>query len=308
MTPPSAGGAPSGRHASAVLVFLGAAFLGVSVPASKLLLPYFSPFHLVGLFGLGSALGTLPLLVPGGTPGAPWRLPRPSAWRLLGGLLSGGFLAPLLLLSAVQRVAAATVSIWLGIELAATVLLGALLFGERSSPASRLAAAGSLLAASALLLSGGSRSVGAGALVGLACAFRALDNHLSTPLEGGLDPARVTLWRGLLVALGSLMVGGLSRPVDVPALPLAGALVLGAACGASSVLYLSVARWAGVTRGQALLAAAPFWGLLFSTQLLGERLSGLHQLAAVVLMLSYSLLGKGSWDRRALEIGSAPSS
>src|SRR3990172_1373098 len=116
----------SGRGvAGATGLALGSAFLfGAATPASKPLVEVFSPLQLVGLLYLGAALGVLPTVATSGGGRLPWRAGRATALRLSGAIASGGILAPVLLLVGLRLASAASVSLWLNLELVVTAVLG----------------------------------------------------------------------------------------------------------------------------------------------------------------------------------------
>ena len=60
--------------------------------------------------------------------------------------------------------------------------------------------------------------------------------------------------------------------------------------GASLVLYIAAAQGIGATRGQIMFSSAPFFGVVLSVALLGERVEGLHLLAALLFGIAVVLL------------------
>ena len=270
------------------IALFAAALFGAATPASKWLLGALTPLQLAGLLYLGAALGVAPALLRarGRT------LPRDRAgrWRLLGAAALGGGLGPLLLLLGLQLASAASVALWLNLELAATALLGALFFHDRLGAAGWLGA-GTALGAGVLLASGeGAAGARAGALVAAACLCWALDNHW-TALIDGVPAAAITFWKGTTAGLVNLGLGVLLVPFEAPARVVASALATGALCyGASIVLYLSAARQLGATRAHVAFASAPLFGVGLAALGLGEPLHASQLLAAAVLVLSVALV------------------
>jgi drug/metabolite transporter (DMT)-like permease len=99
-----------------LLALAAAALFGAATPVSKLLLASISPFQLAGLLYLGAAVGVLPLLIAEQRSGRPlllpWRMPPRTRPLLLGAVVLGGVVGPVLLLMGLQLAQAASGSIW----------------------------------------------------------------------------------------------------------------------------------------------------------------------------------------------------
>ncbi len=273
-----------------ILALVAAALFGAATPLSKSLLAELGPFQLSGLLYLGAAIGVWPLVQRRGGWVAPWRL-EPRTRRLLGGaILFGGIVAPVLLLFGLQLAAAASVSIWLNLEAVATALLGLFFFHDRLERNGWLGAGGILLAA--VMLSWGQGAAGwqAGLLVAAACFCWGLDNHL-TALIDGISPAQSTFWKGLLAGTVNLAIGLLVEPLHAHALQLGLAMLTGVfAYGISITLYIGAAQGLGATRAQLAFSTAPYFGIALSVLLLGEPLSWVQIVAAVIVAGSILLL------------------
>jgi len=119
------------RLSAPVLAALAAAFLfGISTPLAKVLSSALPPLLLAGLLYLGSGLG-LALLRAGRERRV--SIPPLSArqWRWFGlAIALGGIVAPVLLLSGLQRTSAADASLLLNLESVFTALLAWFLFRE----------------------------------------------------------------------------------------------------------------------------------------------------------------------------------
>lgn len=259
---------------------LAAALFGAATPASKLLLSALTPFQLAGLLYLGAALGVAPAAWRGGGP----RLPRDRAnrARLFGAIVAGGIAGPVLLLLALRTSHAASVSLWLNFEVAATALLGALIFREHLGISGWSGVVTVFFGAAILSLPDGLAGVAAATLVLAACACWGLDNQLSSLIDG-LTPSRSTFWKGLVAGVANLAIGLALHPLAAGPLPVLAALFVGAwAYGASIALHVSAAQSLGATRAQIAFASAPFFGALFSVLVLGEPLT-VAQLASGAL-------------------------
>lgn len=268
---------------------LAAALFGAATPASKMLLSGLTPFQLAGLLYLGAAIGVLPRAARNGGIRLPRRGDRRNRLRLLGAVVAGGICGPVLLLFGLRLAMAASVSLWLNFELAATALLGVMLFRDHLG---RLGWGGviSAIAGAALLsLPLGSSGLAAGGLVLAACLCWGIDNHL-TALIDGITPSQSTFWKGLVAGFTNLVIGLILSPWDASMMNVLAGLFVGSwAYGASITLYISSAQVIGATRAQIAFASAPFFGVVFSVILLGEKL-GLAHLGSTALFVAGIIL------------------
>jgi drug/metabolite transporter (DMT)-like permease len=268
---------------------LAAALFGAATPASKWLLDALSPQVLAGLFYLGAAAGIAPLM--GRRRSARWGWPSDALnqRRLLGAILFGGVLGPLLLLLGLQHTSAASTAMLLNLETPATALLALVWFREHLGKLAWIANGG-LLAAGVLLSLGGGKPglIGAG-LVALATLAWGLDNNL-TALIDGITPSECTFWKGLVAGTTNLVIGLSLTPTAWSSAWL-WALAIGVlAYGASIVLYIRSAQSIGAARSQMVFATAPFWGIVLAVAFLGEPLSIWQGLALVLICLALVLL------------------
>jgi drug/metabolite transporter (DMT)-like permease len=255
-----------------MLAVLAAALFGASSPASKPLLDHFSSNQLAGLLYLGAALGVAPWALRGAVR-KPWQMDARNRRYLLGTIVFGGVLAPVLVLLGLKTSPAASVSLWLNLELVATAALGAAFFRDALGWSGWVASGIAALAAVALAWGEGATSAYAAVLVALACGCWGLDNQM-TSLIDGIVPAEATLWKGLAAGGTNLIIGlGLAH-WSANLTETVQALAIGAMCyGASIVLYITAAQRLGATRSQIMFATAPFFGVLLSIGVLGEKLS-----------------------------------
>lgn len=278
------------KYSSFFLALLSALFFGAATPISKPLLSHLTSYQLAGLLYLGACLGVLILVMREKRLILPWKMDRVNALRLAGAVLFGGMLGPLALLAGLHLASAASVSMWLNLEMVATAVLGHFLFKDHLTRKSWLAAAGILLAAMLLAAGEGAAGIRAGLLVALACVCWGIDNHL-TALIDGITPAQSTFWKGLVAGSTNLIIGISLAPMTAPLWSVAGGLGVGVfAYGLSIVLYITSAQQLGATRSQLIFSSAPFWGVLLSVLLLGESFSGRHAVAAALFIASILLL------------------
>lgn len=273
-----------------MLAALAAALFGAATPASKTLLSALTPFQLAGLLYLGAALGISPVAWRHGGLHLPGPADRRNRLRLFGAVVAGGIAGPVLLLLGLRLTAAASVSLWLNLELVATALLGVLVFREHLGLPGWTGVAAAFAGAVVLSVPSGSAGLAAGGLVLLACLCWGLDNHL-TALIDGITASQSTFWKGLVAGVTNSIIGLALAPLSAGPLPVLAALFVGVwAYGASIALYISAAQALGATRAQVAFASAPFFGAVFSVLLLGESLTPAHLVAGLLFIGGVGLL------------------
>lgn len=268
---------------------LGAAILfGASTPLAKLLLDGVSPWMLAGLLYLGSGLGLL--LYRQFSRAASVRLPRHETLWFAGAVLSGGVVAPVLLMVGLANMPASGASLLLNAEGVFTALLA--WFAFRENVDRRVALGMFAIVAGALLLSWpGEARFGnvwpALAILG-ACFAWGLDNNLTRKVSLN-DATWIAGVKGLAAGVVNLLLA-LLLGASLPGLPLlAGALLLGLfAYGVSLTLFVVGLRHLGTARTGAYFSVAPFFGAMLSIVLLGEAVT-------VPLLLAGALMALGVW-------------
>ncbi len=269
---------------------LAALFFGVSTPLSKPLTESLDAFTLAGLLYLGAGLGLAALEPFRKKETAPSRRRRNRKY-VAGMIVFGGLLGPVFLMLAIKRAPAASVAIWLNMELIATALLGWLLFKDHLHARGWLSVAITLAAGLLLAWSGGAAGLAAGGLAALACLCWGFDNHF-TALIDDLSPSRSTMIKGLAAGGTNLVIGlALAGWTLPPAAPAVKALLVGfVSYGLSITLYIASAQRLGAVRSQLAFSTAPLFGVLLSVLLLGEGLSGLQLVSGLLLFGSVLLM------------------
>ncbi len=275
---------------SVSLALFSAALFGAATPASKALLGNLTAFQLAGLLYMGAVIGVLAVVIRRRTWRPPWRMSRSNQWRLGGAVLFGGLLGPVLLLLGLQLASAASVSMWLNLELVATAVLGRLFFHDHLGRYGWLGVAGIVLAGALLSIGEGMSGIWAGLLVAGACICWGLDNHF-TALIDGITPSESTMWKGLVAGSVNFIIGLFLHSYDASVSVTIGALAVGIfAYGASITLYIASAQGMGATRAQMFFASAPFFGVALAAIVLGESISIIQITAAAVMALSLTAL------------------
>jgi drug/metabolite transporter (DMT)-like permease len=274
-----------------------AALFGLSAPLAKLLLPSSTPLVLAALLYLGGGLGlacvgALRHLRPAREAHREARLGGKEVPLLLGVILCGGILGPVLMLTGLARLTGVASSLLLNLEGPFTILLALLVFGEHLGRSGALSAAFIMTGAAVLGLQAGELRgdwLGVLALAG-ACLSWAVDNNLTQrlSLKDPLSLVRIKALGSGACTLGLALLIGQPLP---PARVLAAALVLGCASyGLSIVLDAYALRLLGAAREAAYFATAPFVGALAAVPLLGERFRLLDIVAGSLMAVGVALL------------------
>jgi drug/metabolite transporter (DMT)-like permease len=275
---------------------LAASLFGASTPLIKLLLDEVQPVQMASFLYLGSAVGLfffdrLKRLFLGETATEARLTGRDIPW-LLGATLSGGIVAPVLLTFSLKVTPAATASLLLNSESAATALLAAILFREAIGRSVWVGIVLITLAGVALSLDGGGRygfSPGAAGILS-ACAFWGLDNNLTRHISSK-NPATIVTVKGIIAGT-FLLIASLVMGCSMPGLlTLFLSLIVGLCCyGCSIVFFIHAMRGLGSARTGAYYALAPFIGSALSFAVFQELpgaffLSSLPLFAAGVVLL-----------------------
>lgn len=268
-------------HVGIVRCLLAAVLFGASAPAASRLAGEVPALMLAGLLYIGAGLAVVPSVAR--TPPTALALQRDCRPALVA-VVAGGAVGPALLVAGLARAAAATASILLNLELAATVLLAATVFREHIGR--RVLAGAALVTIAGALLTwepGAELSTGALLIAG-ACLAWGLDNGVTAKIDQ-LSPEQVVLLKGFVAGFANLALGFAfaGEATDVSASQILAALAIGAAgYGASIVLWVKGARDLGAARGQVIFAAAPFIGAVIAWSVLGESVSAAQLLAVAI--------------------------
>ena len=282
----------AGFSRGVVVALAAAALFGASTPLAKVFLGAVDPVLLAGLFYLGSGIGLL--LWRGvrfwwrtnGTREA--SLTRVNLPWLLGAVVTGGVVGPVLLMLGLARTPASSASLLLNLEGVCTALLAWGVFQEYYDR--RIVWGMAAITAGGLVLSWGGQpqlgsSWGTVAIMG-ACLAWGIDNNLTRKIAA-VDPLQIAGVKGFTAGVINVMIA-FTAGAHVPALPvLSAAMVLGLfGYGASLVLFVLALRHLGTARTGAYFSVAPFFGAALAIAVLGEILT-------VQLVVAASLMGLG---------------
>ncbi len=260
------------RHPG-VLAALGAALLfGAATPLAKRLLQSIDPWLLAGLLYLGSGIGLT--LYRHTVRAVHVRLTRSQVLWFTGAILTGGIVAPLLLLFGLTGMAASSASLLLTAEGAFTALLAWFVFRENFDRRIALGM-GAVLAGGAILAWPGEahfEGVWPALAVLGACLAWGIDNNFTRKVAL-TDATWIASIKGLTAGSVNFVIAILMG-ARLPTLPDAvGALMLGlAADGVSLALFVLALRQLGTARTGAYFSVAPFIGASLAL-LLGDALT-----------------------------------
>jgi drug/metabolite transporter (DMT)-like permease len=273
-----------------LIAFLSAFLFGSSTPIGKILLESVPPFQLAGLLYLGAAVGSFPFFIREQTAVKITNIGTKNRAHLVGAICFGGIIGPVLLLYGLQNASAASVAMWLNLELVATAILGHFVFKEYLGRYGSIGVMGAIAASVLLSWQEGGIGFHALLLVGGASICWGLDNHL-TALIDGITPSQSTFWKGAAAGTTNLVIGVLFEPLGKEIWPILLAMSVGVfAYGFSISLYIVAAQNLGATRSQMIFSSAPFFGVILSIPLLGETLSAAQLAAGFILTISLYIL------------------
>jgi drug/metabolite transporter (DMT)-like permease len=273
---------------------LAALFFGASAPIAKFLLgDNIAPIFLAAFLYLGSGTGTFLVRLTQRMQAkeAEADIKAPDVKWLAGAIISGGILAPIILMISLQNTPASTASLLLNFEGVGTTLIALLFFKEAISRRAWIAILVITLASiflSANFKDGFGLSLGALGII-LACVLWGLDNNFTRNISGK-DPLAIVAWKGLVAGTFSFFLA-LFLGNTLPSVPtILYTLLLGfVSYGLSTMLFIRSMRGLGAARTSALYGTAPLAGVLLSIVIFREFPSFLFIIAAI-LMIGGALL------------------
>ena len=273
------------------MALLSAVLFGASTPLAKMLLSGVDPWMMAGLLYLGAGFGLAVLHFSRSVSGLPVveaPLRRADLPWLAVAILTGGVIAPVLLMYGLARTEAAGASLLLNLEGLATMGIAWVVFRENTDRRLLLGAF-AILAGAALLSWQGSASLHWGAvLIVAACLAWGIDNNLTRKLSSS-DPVQIAMLKGLVAGAANLVLA-LAHGAAMPGIGvvLAAGVVGFFGYGISLALFVLGLRHLGTARTGAYFSLAPFIGALLSLALLHEPLT-------VRLVLAGGLMAVGLW-------------
>jgi drug/metabolite transporter (DMT)-like permease len=249
---------------SAIIAALLAALLfGASTPFAKILAGDVSPILLAGLLYLGSGLGLAVIRVLRDRRIEVPRLPLNEWLWLTGAIVSGGMIAPVLLMHGLTETSASSASLLLNLEAVFTALIGWIIFRENAG--TRIVLGMMFIVAGGVVLVWPQGYANQGTLRGsiiiaAACLCWAVDNNLTRRVSA-TDADFIAGTKGLVAGITNLALSlalGAALPSPLVAMSAMAVGLLG--YGVSLVLFVLALRGLGTTRAGAYFSTAPFLG------------------------------------------------
>jgi drug/metabolite transporter (DMT)-like permease len=272
-----------------------AALFGASTPAAKVMLGTVHPILLAGLLYCGAGIGVAAVrrLIPRIASSAATRQAaltgRDAPW-LAAAIAAGGVLGPLLLMWGLQRTGAATASLLLALEGAATALIAWFVFREHFDRWILLGMACLVLGAIILSWAGTptlDSVVGPMVIVG-ACVAWGLDNNLTRKISLA-DPLQTVELKGLVAGPFNIVLASVAgATIQLSPILLFAAIIGFFGYGVSLVLYVLALRQLGAARTGAYFSTAPFLGAIISVVAFGDAVTP-------ALFIAGGLMGIGVW-------------
>jgi drug/metabolite transporter (DMT)-like permease len=272
---------------------LAAALFGVSTPLAKLLLRNVDPWMLAGVLYLGSGLGLAALRIVEASTGLGLGRPRARGpeWLWLGpAIVSGGIVAPVLLMTGLASTSASTAALLLNLEAVFTALLAWFAFREHFDR--RIAGGMATIVAGGVVLAAGGDQMARGwsgpASIAAACLAWALDTNLTRKVAA-TDPVSIAMLKGGVAGATNIALARwLGSPWPAPWTLAAAGLVGFIGYGVSLVLFVVALRGIGVSRAAAYFSLAPFFGGALAVLILRDPVT-------MPLVAAGALMALGVW-------------
>jgi drug/metabolite transporter (DMT)-like permease len=277
---------------NAVAAALGAAVLfGASTPFAKQLVGELPALLLAGLLYLSSGIG---LALARVIRDRGWQSPKlqRAEWPwLIGAIVFGGMLGPVLLMAGLAHTSAGAASLLLNLEAVLTALLAWIVFRENAG--ARVVTGMGLIVGGGVVLSwpggvGEQRSWIGPLLIAGACLCWAIDNNLTRKVSAA-DALFIAGSKGLAAGAVNTVLA-LLLGAALPSLAIATpALLIGfLGYGVSLFLFVLALRGLGTARTGAYFSTAPFIGAAIAVLFFGES-------TTLALWIAAALMATGVW-------------
>lgn len=290
----------------ALQAILAAMLFGISAPISKVLLGNIDPVPLASFLYLGSGTGLFfyQLLMKRVTHQSDNEasLSRRDVPWLSGAIISGGVIAPVILMISLQKTPASTASLLLNFEGVATTLIALLVFKENIGKRAGIAIG--LITLSSIILSWDFSnqwgiSLGASGII-LACIFWGIDNNLTRNISSK-NPFTITIIKGICAGLFNLVLSFILQ-AHIPGFKvILGSMLLGFfSYGLSIVLFVLAMRNLGSARTSAFFGTAPFIGAALSFFIYRSLPNNMFIIALPIMILGSILLLRDNHEHKHL--------
>ncbi|WP_297421465.1 DMT family transporter [Clostridium sp.] len=281
-----------------IMALLASILFGASAPITKMLLGEIQPVPLASFLYLGSGLGLVifqivNLTIKKQVINEASLNKRDFIW-LFGAIISGGIIAPIILLSSLKITPASTASLLLNFEGVATTIIAIVFFKENVGK--QILGAIVLITLASIVLSWDFTnqwgfSIGALGII-MACLCWGIDNNFTRNISSK-NPFLIVTIKGIVSGLFSLILSIVLKN-QIPDLKvIIAAMIIGFFCyGLSIVLFVFAMRDLGSARTSALFATAPFIGSILSIILLGDIPSKVFFVSLPIMIIGAVLLLK----------------
>lgn len=277
---------------------LASILFGASAPLSKILLGHIEPVPLASFLYLGSGLGLMLFqflnLIRRKQSINEASLKKNDIPWLIGAIIAGGIVAPIILMISLKITPSSTTSLLLNFEGVATTFI-ALLFFKESIGKQALSAIICITFASILLSWDFSNqwgfSIGALGII-CACICWGVDNNFTRNISAK-NPFTIVTIKGLVAGSFSLILS-LAFNISIPDIRvILLAMLLGFFCyGLSIVLFVFALRELGSVRTSSLFGTAPFIGAILSFIILGDIPNIMFYFSLPIMVIGAVLLLK----------------
>lgn len=281
---------------SILQALLAALLFGASAPIAKLLLGDMQPIPLAAFLYLGSGIGLLIFKIfqrfKKDYTKVEAGIKKEDVKWLLGAVLVGGVIAPIVLMFSLKNTPASTASLLLNFEGVSTTLIAGLVFKEAIGK--RIGLAVAAVTTSSILLSwdfNGEWGFSIAALgVLLACMMWGFDNNFTRNISSK-DPLITVIIKGIGAGSFSLLLALILKTPLPNFKIILSALFLGFICyGFSIVLFILAMRNLGASRASAFFGTAPFVGTFVSLMLFDESPNTLFYVSLPIMVVGTVLL------------------
>jgi drug/metabolite transporter (DMT)-like permease len=202
-----------------------------------------------------------------------------------------------LLVLALDRTPAGTVSLFLNLELVATAVIARVFLQEHIGRRAGLGIA--LVVLGGAILAGASEGgIATGAvLVAATCVCWGIDNAITASLDS-YTPAQITFVKGFVAGSVNLTLGLFLDGFPAARFAVAAVAIGAIGYGVSIAMWITGARLVGAARGQVIFALAPFVGALLAWPINGDRLSFATVAAFVVSLVGVVIVGTAHHGHR----------
>lgn len=270
-----------------------AVLFGAATPTTKLLVRNLGSVTLAGLLYLGAAAAVVPFALRDQRSAGTLR----QRSRLLLAVGVGGGLAPVLLVLALHRTPAGTVSLFLNLELVATAIIARAFLQEHIGRRGALGIV-TVVVGGVILAGTANSGIAAGAaLVTAACVCWGIDNAVTASLDN-YSPAQITLAKGVVAGSINLILGLVLDGAPGFRFVIAAAAIGAIGYGLSITMWITGARLVGAVRGQVIFALAPFIGALLAWPINGDHPSTTTGFAFAVSLVGVVVVGTARHGHR----------